>query len=84
MKNKDRLRCVTSFKQLIKFERKICKNTRILRLTYKRAKKLTVKHLLKNNNQFEKEMYHEKGTFEFGKCSIYGSFGKNKKTMIIK
>ena len=51
-------------------------------MTYKISKPL--RELLRNNNHFEKEINHEKGTLECGKCSLCGNFSKNKKSMIIK
>ena len=78
-KQTDRISWTISLKQLITFETKeFSKNTKILRLTYKRPK--TLRYLLRNNNHFEKEINHEKGTFECGQCSLCGNFGKNKKT----
>ena len=78
-KQTDRIIWSTCFKQLIKFDKKeFSKSTKKLRLTYKRPK--TLRYLLRNNNHFEKEINHEKGTFECGQCSLCGNFGKNKKT----
>ena len=73
-----RISQATSFKQLIIYDKKeFSKNTKILRLTYQRPK--TLRDFLRNNNHFEKEINHEKGTFKCGKCSLCGNFGKNKK-----
>ena len=82
-KQTDRISWATSFKQLITFDKKeFSKNTKILRLTYKRPK--TLRDLLRNNNQCEEKINHEKGTFECGKCSLCGNFGKNKISMVTK
>ena len=72
----------TSFKQFIKFnENEQCKNTDLLRLTYKRPK--TLRNLLKNKNNFIKKENNEyQIKAECGKCALCGNFGNYKKSMV--